>query len=186
MIEDHRSIFKISISDFLQMQEMQHIFNFLQNQENGKAKSIFKLTEIKDIRVKQVLNTVNNYALTICKEKYAQVLDVSFQKTTWIREPELVKWEPGSSLPPHIDGPGRIEPPQLTVGGLVYLNDNYSGGELYFPDQDVIIKPSAGDLVFFPCHFYHEVKVVGADGEYPYRYTLPLFYTFICEEIANV
>lgn len=33
--------------------------------------------------------------------------------------------------------------------GLLYLNDCYEGGELYFPRQDFKIKPWAGTFIFF-------------------------------------
>lgn len=32
---------------------------------------------------------------------------------------------------------------------LLYLNESYSGGELYFPIQDLYLKPKAGTLIFF-------------------------------------
>jgi hypothetical protein len=33
--------------------------------------------------------------------------------------------------------------------GLIYLTDNYEGGEIYFPKQDFKIKPKAGTFIFF-------------------------------------
>jgi hypothetical protein len=33
--------------------------------------------------------------------------------------------------------------------GLLYLTDNYEGGEIYFPNQDFKIKPKAGTFIFF-------------------------------------
>jgi len=33
--------------------------------------------------------------------------------------------------------------------GLLYLNDDYEGGELVFPDQGLSIKPESGSLIFF-------------------------------------
>lgn len=37
---------------------------------------------------------------------------------------------------------------EVTV--LVYLNEEFEGGELVFPDYDLTIKPKAGDLLMFP------------------------------------
>lgn len=33
--------------------------------------------------------------------------------------------------------------------GILYLTDNYEGGEIYFPKQDFKIKPKAGTFIFF-------------------------------------
>ena len=32
---------------------------------------------------------------------------------------------------------------------MLYLSDNYEGGELYFPNQNFSIKPQAGTVIFF-------------------------------------
>jgi len=32
---------------------------------------------------------------------------------------------------------------------MLYLTDDYEGGELYFPNQDFSIKPKAGTMIFF-------------------------------------
>jgi len=38
---------------------------------------------------------------------------------------------------------------------LVYLNDDYDGGYLYFPEFDYYLKPSPGDIVIFPGSLYY-------------------------------
>ena len=44
-----------------------------------------------------------------------------------------------------------------TVSGVLYLNDNYDGGELHFPRLDgLTIKPGAGDFVVFPSTYLYE------------------------------
>jgi hypothetical protein len=57
---------------------------------------------------------------------------------------------------------------------VAYLNDNYSGGEIYFPQVDIEIKPSAGSIIFFPSNFVftHTVKPI-TDG---FRYAVPQWY----------
>ena len=44
-----------------------------------------------------------------------------------------------------------------TVSAVIYLNDDYTGGELYFPRLDkLIIKPKAGDIAVFPSNYIYE------------------------------
>lgn len=66
----------------------------------------------------------------------------------------------GSSMGPHFDGQDGDE--DLVYSLCTYLNDDYEGGELYFPNQDITIKPKAGSLVMFPSQmpYVHEVKPV--------------------------
>jgi len=42
---------------------------------------------------------------------------------------------------------------------LIYLNDDYEGGEISFPSQNLFIKPKPGDVLIFPSNrmFKHEV-----------------------------
>ena len=60
--------------------------------------------------------------------------------------------------------------------GIVYLNDNYRGGEFYFTALDTIIKPKKGMLVAFTAGFHHEHAVLRVESGQ--RLTMPFFLTF--------
>jgi predicted 2-oxoglutarate/Fe(II)-dependent dioxygenase YbiX len=88
----------------------------------------------------------------------------------------------GDSHIPHADNErrehGRWVPnhtPQRDYTGLAYLNDDFTGGELVFPDLDVVIAPKPGLLVGFPSNhkFEHAVPKV-LSGK---RYSLPIWFT---------
>lgn len=66
----------------------------------------------------------------------------------------FVKYDgPGKHFNIHADhGPAYV----TTVSMVAYLNDNYEGGELYFPRFDLTIKPAAGDLFIFPSTYIYE------------------------------
>jgi predicted 2-oxoglutarate/Fe(II)-dependent dioxygenase YbiX len=72
----------------------------------------------------------------------------------------ISKYSTGKEMGSHIDSydDGRV--PVLSV--VLYLNDNYEGGELNFQQQGISIKPSAGSLIAFPSvsPYYHESKTV--------------------------
>jgi hypothetical protein len=50
----------------------------------------------------------------------------------------------------------------------MYLNDEYEGGELWFPYLDITFKPSYGDIVFFPSTYIyaHASKPVSSGTKY--------------------
>jgi hypothetical protein len=61
----------------------------------------------------------------------------------------------------------------------MYPNDSYTGGEITFPDYDLIIKPKPGDMILFPGNgkYKHTVEVVTSGV----RYTMPSWYTYDIE-----
>lgn len=66
----------------------------------------------------------------------------------------FVKYEgAGTHFKIHADhGPTYV----TTVSIVVYLNDDYLGGELWFPRFNLTIKPQAGDIVVFPSTYIYE------------------------------
>jgi hypothetical protein len=86
----------------------------------------------------------------------------------------VMKWTAGDSMGLHADDLGIFN---YHIAGLIYLNENYEGGELGFPKQKIVLKPSSGDLVIFPgnMNYPHEVmKVIYGD-----RYTMPVWAMYL-------
>jgi len=94
----------------------------------------------------------------------------------------IVRWLPGQRQNPHADkelheGPDAGLPndfPNYDLSSLFYLNDDYEGGELYFPLQDVKFKPKKGAAYFFPGdkNYIHGVTEIKSG----IRYTCPFFW----------
>jgi predicted 2-oxoglutarate/Fe(II)-dependent dioxygenase YbiX len=98
----------------------------------------------------------------------------------WTDTVQLNVWEEGSCLPPHTDNSnpdGSLHStPWRDFSSIVYLNDDYEGGELYFTAQDRVLKPRRGMLVAFSAGHHHEHGVLKVtQGR---RITMPAFYTF--------
>jgi len=74
--------------------------------------------------------------------------------------------------------------PNRDYTGLAYLNDDFTGGELVFPDLDIVIVPKPGLLVGFPSNhkFVHAVPKV-LSGK---RYSLPVWFTVNSAEAMQV
>lgn len=65
--------------------------------------------------------------------------------------------------------------PQRDYTAIVYLNSDFSGGDLWFPQHNVCISPKCGLLVAFPSSgdFVHGVDRVSRGT----RYSLPVWFT---------
>ncbi|MEM7707121.1 MAG: 2OG-Fe(II) oxygenase [Pseudomonadota bacterium] len=79
--------------------------------------------------------------------------------------PYILRYPPGGKYVLHCDGEQFDEHAQRwyrirdrDVSLLIYLNDDYEGGELQFDVLNFTYKPQAGDLVFFPSNhlFSHQ------------------------------
>lgn len=66
----------------------------------------------------------------------------------------FVKYEgAGTHFRIHADhGPTYV----TTISAVIYLNDDYEGGELWFPRFDLTLKPKQGDIAIFPSTFIYE------------------------------
>lgn len=97
----------------------------------------------------------------------------------------IVKWNPGQFQKPHADkelheGPDAGLPndfPNYDLSSLFYINDDYEGGELYFPHQKIQFKPKRGSAYFFPgdMNYVHGVTTIKSG----LRYTCPFFWEIL-------
>lgn len=120
-------------------------------------------------------------------EKIMKIASSVYGRTLVHRlEPYMKKFITGSDHSPHADcealDSGVVDfmprysarefntPTLIEVAANLYLNEDFEGGELWFPLRDLSIKPKAGQLVLFPGghEFIHGVKEITAG----YRYVL--------------
>jgi hypothetical protein len=78
----------------------------------------------------------------------------------------------GDSMPLHLDHGSALNKsvglktgsghPTRDISSVLYHNDNYIGGEICFPNQNIILKPKPGTFIYFPAQedFPHEVKTI--------------------------
>lgn len=104
---------------------------------------------------------------------------VSFNKKLYPNYTDLVHWPIGKKMEIHgdshyLDGREGLFPYRL-VSGVLYLNDNYEGGETFFPKQECVIKPKTGKLILFPSdlEYPHGVTEVKSSE----RFTMPIWFT---------
>lgn len=70
------------------------------------------------------------------------------------------KLEPGKGMIEHQDN--YYESSNFIC--MFYINDEYEGGEIFFPEIDISHKPKSGDILIYKSNLVHGVnKVVGTD-----------------------
>jgi hypothetical protein len=92
----------------------------------------------------------------------------------------FIRWREGDEMSLHADKefPDGAPHPYSwrEYSSMVYLNDAFSGGEIYFPQHSLEIKPSPGMLVMFPGDLDHMHGVRSVRGGV--RYNLSSFWGF--------
>lgn len=127
-----------------------------------------------DASAAEIMGGFQKRATSMLGEFYA------LTRPLWTDTVQLNIWEQGSCLPPHTDNSNPNGTPHTTpwrdFSSIVYLNDDYEGGELYFTARDRVLKPRRGMLVAFSAGYHHEHGVLKVtQGR---RITMPAFYTF--------
>ena len=130
----------------------------------------------------QILKRINpEIYLLIDKyiDKMAKTIQSTYRCVVSNRPPCIIRWFSGLEQRPHADKQmpdGSPNPfPTYEINSLFYWNDDFEGGELYYPQHDIVVKPKPGLAVVHPgdIHYLHGVKPI-ISGE---RFTTPAFYT---------
>ncbi len=171
------------------LEDQQYILSYLDSVEIQSAKAQKQVRFVEDLKDKKAESIIKEYEKRTYIEilgNYSNKVDLRIENLAWMRRLELVKWNYNKVLDPHRDGHVSAPPaPQLSISTLIYLNDDYVGGEISFPEYEISIKPEARELIIFPSHFLHEVKPTYELLGGKERCTLPMFYTFQAREFGE-
>ncbi len=128
---------------------------------------------IKELDI-SIYNLINSYI-----EKMKLTLEDKFKCELRKRPPVIVCWRPGDMQVPHADKQIQDGRPNAFIdydlNSLFYFNDEFEGGELYYPGHGIKIKPKPGLAVFHvgDINYLHGVTPV-LSGE---RWVVPSFYS---------
>ena len=163
------------ISDFVHPQDAQAFITFFEKNEHlcFDVREFHKDRNIhyEDIPDKKIKDLLMYYA-----RKNIFFIDHHFKtKTDVWGDMRLCRWKPGHSMPLHIDRQ-EDKGDLFHFSSLIYLNDDYKGGELFFKEENKIqkYKLKALSCMIFPSgkEFAHGVKEI-LKGK---RYTIPSWY----------
>ena len=144
---------------FLTPDECTNLISFY---KNNKDKSVsFKLEENEGLQPRWPLNIIENEAEFIFLQNKLN------QKSLYVNNSvldyvQIVKWPIGSKQFPHYD----VAYEHTALASIIYLNDNFIGGETYFTDG-IIFTPRQGRLILFDGQYFeHGVSNVNTNERY--------------------
>jgi predicted 2-oxoglutarate/Fe(II)-dependent dioxygenase YbiX len=116
-------------------------------------------------------------------EKYIKKMQLALEEIYCVelinRPPVIMKWRPGIEQRPHADKQLNNGEPNAFVNydlnSLFYYNDDFEGGELFYPQHDIVVKPKPGLAIAHPgdVNYLHGVTMITSGN----RYTTPSFYS---------
>lgn len=188
----------VELKDFLTEEEQQRLINFALNNK------IWDKTESHVDEDGLVLYDANVWTDRVCTynslmasdptilelinsmiDRLKIEVDKFFNVDVKETGPAIVRWPVGARQEPHADkefhtGKEKGRPndfPWYDIAGLFYFNDDYEGGELYFPQHGIEFQPKARAAYFFPGDMYytHGVRPVKSGN----RFTSPFFWTIM-------
>lgn len=146
IIKVHDSIYKIE--DFITEDEASTILsavNGLAGDWNGGSKSEFWLGKSKDIELFEI-------------ERIRNRIEALFTNYLRINRITTVhRFVVGKGMGNHTD---NVVNPDIKYGVVAYLNDDYEGGEICYPDLDIKVKPKARSIVIHKGDLVHYVSPV--------------------------
>lgn len=77
----------------------------------------------------------------------------------------------GEFMHPHIDGGYPDSKKTIVFGIAIYLNEDFEGGELNYPDLNISIKPKKASILIHDAKLLHQVLPVA----YGSRYSITTF-----------
>jgi hypothetical protein len=106
------------------------------------------------------------YVTHTCLENYTENTGIKFG---WLPDfYKIQKYSTGAYMGPHVDSIDKTADKSPTISIVLYLNEDYEGGNICFPEQGLDIKPKAGSMIIFPSYppYYHDPKPVTKGTKY--------------------
>ena len=128
--------------------------NFIDQKKIDQGLKILATKERQPWRDNNTVEVVPNYVLASFAYTTDLALKVSKKIATefntdaeiYCVDTQLGVWGYGKGSGPHTDSNNSGF---ITYSSIVYLTTDYEGGEIEFPDYEIIYKPKAGDLILF-------------------------------------
>lgn len=152
--------FVYRIQNFITKEEQDNILNEvskIKSWDSYKTENDWWSDKSGDISHMPETSAINNRVLQVF-ENFSKIDPIG----------HVNRLRPGQFMGSHHDASGHE---RIKFGVVIYLNDNFSGGDLNYPDYNFSVSPIARSLVIHPGNVEHEVSML----ESGIRYSLTTF-----------
>jgi hypothetical protein len=151
------------IENVLSEEEHKILLEYAKNAQSWKEQP-WKAITIESENLPEYVLEILNKVFQLVYKKSVELYDVAinpFHKSAL----HIVKFVEGFHLGPHVD---TLSSEGNHIASVYYLNDDYTGGEINFPDHKLKIKPKPNSLIIFPGNenYLHEVRKIVGNNRY--------------------
>jgi predicted 2-oxoglutarate/Fe(II)-dependent dioxygenase YbiX len=152
-----------SIKNFVEPKDAQLIIDLMDNLKLNN-----KLNNERNDNTYRLYNSTEETVIEFVKKYSKKFIN---ERDLYVTENLIAYYEKNSFMEAHVDAPDDVE----VVSTVIYLNDDYEGGELSFPDIEdgYTYIPEKYELVYFPTSYLHGVNIVKSGK----RYIITISYT---------
>ena len=161
------------LKNFISKQDSNFLIKTMQQLEKNNLLVNFK--DNPDVLVvesnKQVDQILKKYSLLL---NNIHKKENGFVPKLYTTEGFLSLWNKGASSDVHTDSHKGYE--FLQFATIIYLNDDFVGGNIFFPNQNFLYKPKSRDAIIFPCggtEYLHGVTKIQSGK----RYTIAMWHS---------
>jgi predicted 2-oxoglutarate/Fe(II)-dependent dioxygenase YbiX len=119
--------------------------------QNSRTNGIIDISHLADITNNKLMQNIHNqFYISLLAATLPYTKRYAFNEGFWHEGYSLLKYQESQYYDAHYDGSTSIG---RAISALVYLNDDYEGGEIEFVNFKVKIKPKAGMMILFPSNY---------------------------------
>lgn len=121
---------------------------------------------------------IHDTATGICDELFGSVIPKHYgTKIEWYEHPHIIRYRKGGRYVPHADADARKDDQsewfrnvERDFSAIIYFNEGYEGGCLFFPDYNYRLQPKPGMLACFPSdhRYIHTAEPVTSGVRYAF------------------
>lgn len=122
--------------------------------QNIRTNSLMPITYMsRTVNNPLVQNIHNQFYMLLLAATNSYAYRFGINEFLFHEDYNLLKYQTGQEYKAHYDGGTNIA---RAISALVYLNDDYEGGEIEFVNFNVKIKPQAGMMILFPSNYAYK------------------------------
>ncbi|MEP7316849.1 MAG: 2OG-Fe(II) oxygenase [Sphingomicrobium sp.] len=105
-----------------------------------------RMDNVRDANCATIVNLAEDLVVQAVNRTIAAATDT---KAGWGEPLNILQYAPGQQYKPHHDGTGSDNVSVRNLTALIWLNDQYEGGETDFPKVEVRVRGKVGDMLVF-------------------------------------